>query len=493
MKILIGNNKKLKSYYLPNNNYEYHIIYRSIIDNEEKDLKISKQDDKWYLTSTLNFSLYENNQSLDMAQIRPNHNYTLIINDCNEKLFLYCQTTTRVKYRNYKIDTNSVKVGKNSDDIIINDSYDNMFIIEKVNNNWYIRKSRYNLYINNISVDNTILSLGDEIFCNGLRLVWYIDYIRVIRKPHLQVLLPKIDTISIKSNVLPKETLNKSDYVLEPYTPINRERIVIDNTKDNLNNKDIPSLLIMGISFLLAITSITSLIASIIDIANNNSTIKEELPIIIISIVLIIISIIFPLITKKWQKKKPNNEYKEEYLNYLNNKEEELNNLLQKQSLILNNNNPSSDKCLNIIDNSDAIGTRSIKDSNFLEVRLGTSDIKAYIDIDTPNTSLIKDNEIKYKISNILDSNIIRSAPLTISLTTKITSFLIDNSFKTYYIDMLIIQLITLYNSNQLKLVFIVNENNNRIWDKYKYLVHTFSEDIRLFAYIKEDRIKIND
>ena len=57
------------------------------------------------------------------------------------------------------------------------------------------------------------------------------------------------------------------------------------------------------------------------------------------------------------------------------------------------------------------------------------------------------------------------------------------------YIDMLLLQITSFHSNSNLKIIFLVSEENHNVWNNYKFIPHILDEqnEIRFFAYDKDD------
>ena len=161
---------------------------------------------------------------------------------------------------------------------------------------------------------------------------------------------------------------------------------------------------------------------------------------------------------------------------------------LKQQLQVLRENNLSAKDCYNaIMKKTRHLWCREILDDDFLRIRLGVGDISSFINVVAPEEhfSLHTDNlqESVYEVDR--NSKKLKDAPVTISLTNQTTlSFVLNCSYGTDYMNGLLLQILALQSSIDLKVVILTNKQNEKRWEFAKFLPHCFNDtkELRFFA-----------
>ena len=458
---------------------------KDIINNkEEKIINIEALNGKWCLLSNSNYTIVENNQEKEHTYLKDYSFYLLKDKINNKYILIYCSPIYDITYKKYNINNlNDIVIGNSNDNHI----YYSNFGIDKTharivyNNNKYIlldNNSRLGVFVNNKRIQKKrALNNGDVIFIGGLKIIICIEndnkYVYVNNPNNLVKCRLNEEKIPFtNSNIL--LDINKEDTIVDLNTPkikdfvYNKFRQERDNIDTNFEIKEqnkstnlLSLQVIYGPMITILVISIMILFISII----NSIYIG-----IIISIVVIISLLFWPLIIKKYNENKENEDNKK-YQEYLDEQKEKIGKKINDQKDILNDKSITFIKCQEIIfNNNDLLWCRKKIDKDFLDIVLGTSDIKS-------NISIKHDDIITYAELN--------NVPFIINLKSINTLGIIGKTrLNKMYLRQLLIQLATLHRYDDLKIVMLTNDKYKEEYKYLKILPHCFSEnkDIRFFA-----------
>lgn len=247
---------------------------------------------------------------------------------------------------------------------------------------------------------------------------------------------------------------------------------------------------------------IISIISAIDGKISGTSTTKQMIFSLIPAIVMMISMLVFPILIQRYNKKrseKNEEKRKRKYRKYLEFKRKQLENIVEKQRNILFENYASEEECTKIVlEESPRLWERKINDYDFLNVRIGIGDVPLDAKIQLPEREFTMDEdeliEECYKVVD--DLKIIKSAPVVISLTQDNILGVINNTQQKVnrFIHSLIIQLITFHSYEDLKLVFLMDEDNMKSWELVKMLPHIWDNGklMRFFTGNYDDMKKIS-
>lgn len=453
-------------------------------NEEEKIINIESLNGKWCLLSNSKYTIVENNQEKEHTYLNDYSFYLLKDKINNKYILLYCSPVCDTTYKKYNINNlNDIIIGNSNDNHI----YYSNFGIDKIharivfNNNKYIlldNNSRLGVYVNNKRIQKKrVLNNGDVIFIGGLKLIICIEndnkYIYVNNPNNLVKCRLNEEKVNyINTNIL--LDINKEDTIVDLIIPKNKdyiynkfrqERKNIDTNIEIKNQEKKSNLISLQIIYG---PMITILIISIMILF---ISIYYSLYIgIIISIVVIVSLLFWPLIIKKYNDNKLN-EDNEEYKRYLDDKKELISAKINEQKDVINDNSITFIKCQDIIlKDNDLLWCRKIIDKDFLDIVLGTSDIKS-------NISIKHDDIITYAELN--------NVPFIINLKSINTLGIVGKSkLNKIYLRQILIQLATLHRYDELKIVMLTNDKYKEEYKYLKILPHCFSndKDIRFFA-----------
>lgn len=390
---------------------------------------------------------------------------------------------------------------------LIKDTYARIF---SENGKWMIENydTRYGTFINNEPIFDNVKSLenGDVIFIMGLKII-IIGSSIYVNNPQGKVMY-NCSEFSLeednKNNLLNENIEDDEDdmklYSDEDYfsraprivDKIEREKIEIDGPPSQKEDNRMPAILTMGSSLSMGVMMVITMITTVDAYLDKTSTTKELVLKLIMSISMMIGMILIPIISRKYQKKldkKYEKERQQKYRKYINSKIIRVNEIMEKQRGILTKNYVSAKECEQIVLSKDSrLWERKIEEQDFLSIRVGTGDVPLDIDVQYPRDSFSMADDELIKILNMIgqQSKILEDAPITVSLLNKNISAIITN--KNFdinnYMKNIITQLVALHSYADLKLVFLLNKDNEKKWEYVKYLPHTWNEtkSIRFFA-----------
>ena len=509
MKLLILDEDKLTKFLLPNLIEETYLIhYKADNSDIENTITIESNNNEWQIKSNGSVDIIENNTIKDFAILKEYMYYYLKINTLSKIVILYAVPS--IVYENYELSTNNlsnITIGSSKD---CNISYSNQLtkdIHAKItfNNNWYIISNKEcNTYLNERRISKSILKLGDVVFINGLKIIWMNNYF-IINNPNNVILIKglenfkKIPYSEEQIQDVSDEDMNKTLYSDDEYfyhTPrlksvLLEENIKIDAPPAKVQNDSTPAILAIGTSITMAASSLMTGYSVFYGLSTGTKTLVQSIPQIVICSSMMIGCIVIPRFAnhyKKKQKIKKENLRQTKFKAYLEEKEEQIEKVIKQQKQILLENNLKASECIeHLLKNSDSIWSREIKDDDFLNIRLGLGSCPVKIKLQAPEAhfTLEEDNLYDSVMDVINKTRTLDSIPISLSLTNKTVSSIICNcSFERDYINSILVQIVSLQSSMDLKIVIFTDSLKAYNWEYLKYMPHTLNDDkqMRFFA-----------
>lgn len=249
----------------------------------------------------------------------------------------------------------------------------------------------------------------------------------------------------------------------------------------------------------MGIMSAVGLIETGTNLYSGKTTILEEWPGLITSGLMIISIIMWPLLTRSYNDKMQNKRNKEiisKYRTYLEQKKQELEETRKNQKDIILENLISVEECLKIIENrSINFWDKRIDQSDFLVVRIGIGNELLDVKIEYPEEGFtIEEDELRKQADKIVEEyKYIENVPISYSFyDNKVTAIMGEAKKSFNFMLNIILQLITFYSYEDLKLVVFTNEENKTQWQYLKYINHNFNNE-RTFRFFASDNENIKD
>ena len=521
MRLYLADEEKINTFNLPQKIDESFLFsYVPNFTNIEVFLNIVSKDNKWHLKNNDDIQVDNNESDTALENFKC---YILKIKGVIDNFYLYTYDSYNDNFKDYSIKkVTSLTIGNDFSDSII---YDSKFAMSKqVTINFkggfaFIEcnpESKSNLYVNKRRVTKeTLLYNGDTIFINNIKIVWMGSFFRLFMPDFKITVSPDLYEIDNISEVDNKKYLNydmkendielysEEDYFFHKPRLLgsyDEEEVTIDDPTNKDIKEDIPLIFSLGTGFTMVATSIITLYRNIYNYSIGKCTKQDLILAIITALVMLVFSFLLPKLMKRYNNKKIDrkNRIREiKYNRYLKKKSEEITNILKSESDAIYNNNPSSKECYdNIIGMKNRLWEREITDDDFLTIRLGLGNIDSSIDISYPieKFSLDEDALIKKAQDVAKTSKTLINVPITMSLCDNIVSSIICGcSNSNDYIKGVMLQLLSLHNPKDLKIILLTTKKSSYKYDYLKLAPHLYSDDkdTRYYAEDEEEARKI--
>lgn len=506
MNIYLFLKSKILTFLIPKNAYG-SFSFDEFEDEQSKLINIEAIDDEWNIYSTSNVKIIENKTPVERLKIVPGRHYILRRNNIN--YLIYISDINNNISKLYNFDSNfDLTIGKKQDSsIIINNNLvgDVCAKIKYENGKIVFEKSDYFCYLDGkiISSQKQEVRFGQQINIYHLKIVILPNIILIIGdnnillnnilKFNLKNLAFQIDDIEDIS-IDDQQLYNKSDYYFK--TPRLRRFIKTKDIKFSKppvsnNSDEMPAILTLGPMFTMAIVSGVTVSNSIMNLNSPGGDISRELPQLITAGSMLVSAIVWPVITRwytKRLKKRKQKKLEKRYSEYLEERKVELDAEAKYQSDVLKENLLSTRECLDVlIKHGYNFWDRRSDQDDFLQVRLGIGSEKLDVDIDySEDDFTIEEDALKKQADSFVKNyERIYDVPVKYSFFDNKITAIIGNYDKSHaFINNLLLQLLTFYTYEDLKIVVFTNNENKDNWDYLKYVPHNFSneKDIRFFS-----------
>ena len=489
-------------------------------DSESKLINIESLNGKWYLCSTSEVGIMYNGNAVPKIELKEQCYYYLLRDGI--KYLIYTSPLYDNSFTSYSYEENlNINIGNSNES---NLAFSNSLIKENVCN-ITLKESIITLqtqntcpiYVNNRNLKSSsyIIKNGDCINIYGLKLM-FLKNVLLINNPCNLVkinygaigIMPKkiVDNTEIKQIEIKDIDLYQKDEYFSKAPRLRRtikeENIKFSPPPKQNEEKEMPLLLTVGPMFTMGIVSVIMLFNTINRINSGQSDLSNSWPQLAMSGAMIISIFVWPTLTRifneelKEEKKK---ELKEKYTYYLLEKRKELTQASKIQKEILLENLLSVAECRNIIQNGKVkFWDKRIEQNDFLEVRIGFGNERLKVKVEYPEEGFtIEENELKKEADALIEEfKEIHNVPIAYSFyKNKITDFMGDKNKCYGLINNIILQLITFYSYEDIKIVLFTNEENKWRWEYLKYLNHSFnnSKNVRFFSSNYDDAKNVCD
>ena len=505
MKIYLFNHDKIYNFILPN---EIEGSYSFGADSEENEklINIEAREGKWVIYSVDGAELIDNNVPIESMPLLDGSFY--IIQKDNLKYLVYSCSFESDKMKTYSYKGLNLVVGQNA-----NINYECPFLINSQvriyqhENQFILQQSQQGLtYVNNkIITENAIyLQAGDYINIFGLKII-ILNTMILMNNPGNKITIQNYnfgikpleitDTPGESATIQDKELYEKNSFFSKSpriRRVIETKEVKLSPPPGNSGGGEMPLILTIGPMFTMGAISFVTIGRVIAGISSGETTIQKSWPQLITASAMLASMLFWPIIMRIYNKRMQKKQKKimtEKYEEYLKKKEKEIANEVHLQRDILIENLITVNQCLDII------GTRNIgfwdkriDQNDFLTVRLGMGRVPLDIEIEYNEEDFsIDEYELRQKADELSQRyKYINNVPVGYSFKeNKITAIMgFDKRESFDFTHNLLLQLLTFYSYEDLKLVIFTTEKNQEQWEYVRYLNHNFTNDkrFRFFA-----------
>jgi S-DNA-T family DNA segregation ATPase FtsK/SpoIIIE len=478
-------------------------------EEESKLINIEARNSVWYLYSTGDVQIVSK-EEVSSLPLTPNQYYMLQKNNIKYLIYVSATFDTSLLSFSYKKDS-SLIIGNASS---CNVSFPSQFV-NGVAAKLYFQDGRILLdtfetavYVDNSSVSPNSkgysLACGSQINIYGFKIFIYNGFL-LLNNPMNCVRVnfesAKLSLLQFPHGEQPRnveikdiDLYDKNDY----FSKSPRVRRLINTKEVNLtpppnveSAQEMPLLLTIGPMLTMAAASAFTLYNVVNKIMLGEATLASSMTSLVSSGAMLISMLLWPSLTKlfnKYIRAKKNKDLRVKYSAYLIRKKAELQEEAENQRKILNENLITVEECLNLISSAKInFWDKRIDQNDFLEVRIGQGIRPLDIHVNFPEEGFtIEENKLRKSAQNLVDEfKDLRNVPISYSFyENRITAFM-GLKEKCYgLIHNIILQLITFYSYEDIKLVVFTNKENEDKWKYIKYLNHCLSNDksVRFFS-----------
>lgn len=518
MQITIIKNNKLTIFNLPEKINGSHWITDFENGRKINLINIEATEKGWKIISNHDAFIIDNNEIMIPFIILEEYNfYSLKNNYKNEKYYLYCSPVYDKSYKELGINTGSKITVGNDESNQINYTLPGIskqaFTIEKREKYYTLSIQDMNtlVFVNQKRVQNEKrLEYGDIIFLFGLKIILMrkdgVDYLLVNNPGNLlkfnasfvNVVPKKIEYVEDNAE-LQEDIYREENYFYRTphfYQALQKFVLSIDSPPQKKEEDQTPAILTIGPMVTMSMMSVVMLMSTMSSINSGERSISDSWTSIVMCIVMLLSSLLWPLLTKAYQKfqdKMYEKKRQKLYRKYIEKKEQEIEVELAKQRTSLLENNFTVQSCQDIIRGHNVkLWQRRITDEDFLNLPVGLGDIPMQIEIKYPEEhfSLSEDNllDIAHELGK--KERIIKDIPITYPFYDNfLTGVVGENVITKEFIDRLVLQIMSNYSYDEVKIVTFTSKENETSWDYIKTLPHSWSNDhaMRYFGSSNEE------
>ncbi|MBO5138558.1 MAG: type VII secretion protein EssC [Bacilli bacterium] len=480
-------------------------------DVESKLINVEARDSKWVLYDTGDVNIVYNDTFVSSIPLVTNNFY--VLKRDNENYLIYVTDVVSSNLLTYTFDNSlNLIIGRNEQaNIRYNCIYlQNYLISVSFKNNSLVLENPGGLvlYVNKHAITNNaiVIRCGDELEVYGLKIMFLNGLVLINNISDRLFINPASANINSYAfspqgqtgdfEIKDVDLYKKEDY----FSKSPRIRRVIETKKIKLSapprdgeSQELPLILVIGPMMTMGVMSGSMVLNTITKITSGQASMADSWPQLVTSGVMLVSMIVWPLVTQAYNrmmKKQQRKEIIRKYTEYINEKRAELLNEAKQQSVILFENLITIPECLNIIEHRNInFWDKRTDQSDFLVVRIGVGNELLDAKIDYPEEGFtIEENELKQQADLLIDEfKYLKNVPIAYSFYDNRTTALMGPDYKTLnFMNNIIVQLITFYSYEDLKIVVFTSDERREHWSYLRYLNHTFNNE-RSFRFFASD------
>jgi len=476
-------------------------------------INVEARNGEWCLYSTSEIGILFNSAPVAFVNLIPNSFYVINKNKKNYLVFVSNIENNGIVPYTYD-DKINLLIGMENANIKINCIHlkKPMVSIKFENNKLILDKNDNALVYSNgfvVKEKNKIINYGDEVELYGIKMLFTKKFLFISNNEKMIFIDSNSSNIVrhlFKGDIAPQnieikdvDLYKKDDYFSK--TPriqrtIYDKEVKLSSPPKEANSGEMPLILVIGPMLAMGVSSIITFLNTILKINSGETTWKDSYLQLITSGVMLISMLIFPLITQlynKYMKKKKRQELELKYTNYLQEKEKELEAIAKEQSVILYENLITNETCIDIIKRKNInFWAKRVDQNDFLVTRIGMGKEKLKLKLTYSEEDFSIDEDVLRKKADALAEKYqyIENVPVGYSFyESKITAIMGSEIDSLNFVNNIILQLVTFYNYEELKLVLFTNPKHEKHWNFMKYLNHSLNDDktFRFFSTNFED------
>lgn len=480
-------------------------------------VRINAKDDKWYIAENKAVQIRDSGRIIQDVwgeyELKENSLYYLRKDNMeNMILMVEPESISRKRYQIYKVPAGGmIDVGQAEYNQI-------QFLNPYINENRHLRicysgdmpgyvmpceeevhTGRNNpSYLNERQIrGKTKAKIGDVIFLFGMKIILGNGLIAVNDPDGLsRVHLEKKQMELFTPLVLDEE----QEEVFKTFSSAPRARkefvhrsFKIENPPEGLQEDETPWIVMLGPSLTMAMGSVFSSVITINNMVASSGSINSALPSLVTSIVMVLGSVVWPIVGKRVQRRSHIRKAaiaSEDYEAYLSQIQKEIEDAIKLQREIQKENNPLLDECIHIIlHTSEKLWERSQRHKDFLDVMIGTGDVP--LDANFSYTERGYHSEISASAQDMYElvakPHIVKDVPISLSLKDAgIIGIVGERQEVISFTKALLIELTAMHNYEDLKIIFIYDQKEEKDWGFVKWIPHLWNDE-HTIRYLAKD------
>lgn len=472
----------------------------------KKLIGIEGMDGEWILKSNKDVKVLDNNgQPIRNSVLAPLCIYNLGVEGQDQKTIIFTEPSTddRQTFTKFLADKDiDITIGRTEqNDIVLANQFVSASHAKLTfrEGQWSItdQNSTNGTFVDGKRVKTRKLNIGDMIFIMGYKIIVG-SYFVAFNNPdgtlklRTSVLTPFINQQPEPVDEEEEYEVPAADYFYRSprfKRDVERPVIKIDSPPPNAIGEEMPLMLVLGPSVTMGMASMATALFAVNN-AMATGDFSRAMPSIVMSCSMLLGTILWPVLSKKYDMRRRRKKEKirqQKYKEYLDKITVLFNEEAERQEEILRENTVPIPGLIHRIETVDRnLWERGHGQNDFLKLRVGTGNGLLQADISYSEKKFsIDDDNLEEELYTLVESpKLLKNIPITLSLFDNYISGVIGDRKQTIeFAKGLIFQLASLYSYDEVKMVFVYDENEEEAFRFTKWLPHVWSYNNK-FRYI---------
>ncbi len=519
MKIVLFHEKRFTRTILPLKVSGQHGIYSETGKEKKLLFYVTAENEKWRLKSIQGLK-YVGEGAQDGLILADNQFYIFEDTENNRSYMLYTETAEDdlSDFCHYQVPENGVlTVGYRECDSIDysryalrNDTLGRGYLRIEYRRDGRIKLTVFQemlVYRNGILIESEEEGrCGDELYTFGLRVLLGSDFVSVnsrlknvvihsLQKRGADVFRPMERTDELQT----EETDDLFTSAPRNKRSIEHYEVTVDNPPKPPEEQAVPWAVMMGPSITMAFGSAVSAGFSVNNVLQSGGDFSSAIPTVVMAFCMMAGTVIWPVFARRFERRSRETRRKEAEQRYIKEMEalsDEIDREMLGQSSRSLQNHPELSDCIRRIEEkSMELWERAPMDDLFLDVTIGTGDIRADIELSHTKYSMSeKPTDAEKKLQEMLDKKLLLSnVPVCVNMRkSPLVGLTGDRNSIVNMTRAMLLELTALHDYNDLKILFICGEKERSIWKFVRWMPHVWSDD-RNIRYFSSDYAGANE
>ena len=368
---------------------------------------------------------------------------------------------------------------------------------------WHVEDegSSNGTFVNGVKVQKAVLAPGDVVAVMGVRIAVFAGVL-AMNNPNgtVRASLKRLEPQPLAPTEKHRTTVRGERFfyrALRIPAVFPSQSMQVDAPPQSQAGEETPMALVLGPSVTMGLSAVTTGLVSVTSAMSGGNP-GAAVPSVVMTLSMLAGSILWPTMSRRYDRERRQEREtrrQSSYSAYLSQVEQEIARLIELQRSARIQEYPSVQDCLNLIERPSSHLWDHTVDTDRLSVRLGLGTLPLEADIRFPEKRFTMDQDaLSAKLRALADKpKLVQNTPVALPIRdVRVAGFSGPRERLTDMGKRILIQLVSLYGYDELKLVLIYNPEDNAEFDDLRWLPHVRSEEAG-FRFLATDADEVKE